>query len=173
MRPHPLQPRHGVFQLRQFDRQPGFVGLRPPGEDVEDQLRAVEDLHARGPLEVADLSRAEVVVEDDHVGVARAAKERQFLDLALAEIGRGVGGLAPLNQLSDDAGAGRLGQPLKLLQRRRRGSPRSGNSTPTSTAASLVRPSSREGSVKVNCFPRKFCFEDMSLQQPKGLGIGD
>ena len=29
VRPHPLQPRHGVFQLGQFDRQPGLVGLRP------------------------------------------------------------------------------------------------------------------------------------------------
>ena len=50
VRPHPLQPRQRVFELGQFDRQPGLVRLRAAGEDVEDQLGAVEHLDVRSPF---------------------------------------------------------------------------------------------------------------------------
>ena len=69
VRPHPLQPRHRVFQLGQFDRQPGLGGLGAAGEDVEDQLRAIEHLQADGFLQVARLAGAEIVVEDHQIGV--------------------------------------------------------------------------------------------------------
>ena len=165
VRPHPLQPRHGVFQLGQFDRQPGLVRLGPPGENVEDQLRAVEDLYARDPLEVADLSRAEVVVEDDHVGVAGRRQRGQLFDLAFAEVGRGVGGLAALNQLPDDAGAGRVGQPFKLLQRRIVVAAVAGQEHADEHRGLAV---GRSGSVNVNYFRHSF---DSKTSQ--GLGIGD
>jgi len=56
--PHPLQPRHGVFVLGQLHREPGLLRLRAAGEDVEDQLGAVEDLDVGGPFEVAGLGGA-------------------------------------------------------------------------------------------------------------------
>ena len=43
----------------------------------------------------------------------------QLLDLALAQIGGGVGGFAALGELPDHPGAGRLGQSLQFLQRDR------------------------------------------------------
>ena len=46
------------------------------GEDVEDQLAAVEDLDLGRLFEVADLGRRQVVVEDDDVGVVRPRPAR-------------------------------------------------------------------------------------------------
>src|SRR5262249_56767226 len=68
VRPHLAQARQGVFQLRQLDLQAGLDGAGAGGEYVEDQLAAVEDLAVGGLLQVADLTGAEVVVEDDDVG---------------------------------------------------------------------------------------------------------
>ena len=42
--PHPLQTRHGVFQLCQLDLQMGLVGLSMCGEDIQDHFGAVNDL---------------------------------------------------------------------------------------------------------------------------------
>ena len=38
------EPRHEVFQLRELDLQLAFARTRAPGEDVEDELRAIDDL---------------------------------------------------------------------------------------------------------------------------------
>ena len=56
--PHLLEPRQRVFELREFDLQPRLGRRRAGGEDVEDQLAAVEHLDARAPFEVARLRRA-------------------------------------------------------------------------------------------------------------------
>ena len=115
--PHPLQPRHGVFQLGQLDGQAGFVRLCPAGEDVENQLRAVQDLHAGDFFQVACLAGTQVVVEDDHVGVGGRGQAGQLGDLALAQVGGGVGGLAALGQLADHPRAGGGGQAFQFFQR--------------------------------------------------------
>ena len=117
VRPHPLQSRHLVFELGQLDRQPGLVRPGTVGEDVEDQLRAVQHLQPGGLFQVARLAGAEVVVEDDHVGHFGVGQGGQFLHFTLAQVGRGVGGLAVLGQLADDVRAGRLGEALQFLQR--------------------------------------------------------
>ena len=40
----PDEPRHRVLQLRELDLQLAFARARAPREDVEDQLRAIDDL---------------------------------------------------------------------------------------------------------------------------------
>ena len=52
-----------VFELRQFDLQPRLRRAGAAGEDVEDQLAAVEHLDAERLLQVAGLGRRQVVVE--------------------------------------------------------------------------------------------------------------
>ena len=99
--PHPGQPRIGVLHLRQLDLQLGFVGLGTGGEDVEDQLRAVEDfdpLAAFGAdffvdefFQPADLPGRKVVIEDDDVGLLSLCKLGDFDGLAAADVGAGVG----------------------------------------------------------------------------------
>src|SRR6185437_984061 len=45
--PHPGQPGIRVLHLGQLNLELGFVGLGARGEDVEDQLGAIEDLDPR------------------------------------------------------------------------------------------------------------------------------
>ena len=123
VRPHPLQARHGVLMLGQFDRQPGLIRLRAAGENVEDQLRPVQHLHPGRLLEVPGLGRRQIVVEDDHVGVGGRDHRHQLVELPFAEVTRGVGRLAALGQASRHADAGRYRQPLQLVQRRLVGMP--------------------------------------------------
>ena len=64
------QPRQQVLQLRQLDLQLAFARPRAPGEDVENQLRAIDDLAADRLLDLPQLRRRQLVVEDDDVDVA-------------------------------------------------------------------------------------------------------
>ena len=68
--PLPGEPRQQVVELRQLHLQPALPRARAPREDVEDELRAVERLAADRLLDVALLRRRQLVVEDDHVGLA-------------------------------------------------------------------------------------------------------
>ena len=75
------------------------MGAGPGGEDVEDDLGAVEHLQAQGPLEVSRLGRREVVVEDHHVGVVMLHQLNELGELALAEVGGLIGMVPPLHDL--------------------------------------------------------------------------
>ena len=68
-------------------------------------------------LEVPRLRRAQVVVEDDEVGLVRLDQLLELLDLARADIGGDVDLLPLLQHAADDDQAGRLGQPADLVQR--------------------------------------------------------
>src|SRR5205807_6578213 len=59
------EPRQQVFQLGELDLQLAFARAGATGEDVEDQLRAIDDLAAHLFLDVAKLRRRQLVVEDD------------------------------------------------------------------------------------------------------------
>ncbi len=63
------QPRQQVLQLRELDLQLAFARPRAPREDVEDQLRAVDDLAADRLFDLPQLRRRQLVVEDDDVDV--------------------------------------------------------------------------------------------------------
>jgi hypothetical protein len=65
VRPHPLQPRQHVLQLRQFHLHLRLAGPRARREDVEDQLRAVHHPRLQRLLEVLALRRRQLLVEDD------------------------------------------------------------------------------------------------------------
>jgi hypothetical protein len=53
-------------------------------EDVEDQLAPIDHLSLGDLLNVADLARREVVVENDRLGIGRVADALKLIDLALA-----------------------------------------------------------------------------------------
>ncbi len=59
------QSRHEIFQLRQLHLQLAFVAARPLGEDVEDQLAAVDDANFEGVFQIALLRRRQILVNDD------------------------------------------------------------------------------------------------------------
>ena len=115
--PHPLEPGQGVFELRQLDLEVGLVGPRPGGEDVEDHLGPVDHLDPEELLQVPRLRRAEVVVEDDEVGLVRPDQLLELVHLARADIGGDVDLMPLLEHPADHDQAGRLDQPAELLQR--------------------------------------------------------
>ncbi len=88
-----------MLELGELDLELALVAAGALGEDLEDEVGAVEDPHAlaalgQGLLEVADLGGGERMVEDDGAGVVQAADVLELLDLAGAGVGRGVGTVA-------------------------------------------------------------------------------
>ena len=110
------EPRHQVLQLRELDLELAFARAGPPREDIEDQLRAIEDGDVRRLLEVAQLGRAELVVDDDEIGVELGARRLQRPDLAAAQVERGVGRRPLLHHAQHDVGASGAGETVELLE---------------------------------------------------------
>ena len=88
------------------------------GEDVEDQLRAVDDARLERVLERPLLGRVELVVDEQHVGAGVRVERLQLLELALADVRARVRLRAVLDELADglDArGARELAELAELL----------------------------------------------------------
>ena len=80
MRPHAGQPGICVFQLGQFDLEPGLAGFCPGGENVQNQLAAVEDFDFDDFFKLADLAGRKVVIEYYHVGLEPFDSVGKLLD---------------------------------------------------------------------------------------------
>src|SRR5439155_7238287 len=85
MLPQAGQAGQGVLKLRELDLESRLASARAPGEDVEDQLGAVDHLAVERLLEVAHLRRRQIVVEDHEIGVPLRRERLELLDLALAD----------------------------------------------------------------------------------------
>jgi hypothetical protein len=84
-------------------------------EDVEDQLRTIDDPRLESVLELALLHGRELIVDEQRLG-ARAAECLLELDeLPLADVGARVRLRRPLDELGNGLDSGR---PRKLLQLR-------------------------------------------------------
>ena len=111
------QPGQQVLQLGQLHLQLALFGPGPPRENVENELRAVDDLAAKGRFEMAHLRRGQLAVEDDDVDVQFGAGGGDHVDLAAAEKGRGIR-LGPfLQHAQDDRCARRFGQAAQFVER--------------------------------------------------------
>ena len=91
------------------------------GEDVEDQRDAVDHVDVEELLEVALLRGRELVVEHDEVDVERVGELLQLRGLARADVGGGIGRVAPLQHELDRLGAGGVDEERELVERRLRG----------------------------------------------------
>lgn len=85
------QTRQQVFELGQLDLGLALAALRVLAEDVEDHRGPVDDLDLDDVLECATLARCELGVGDDGVGSDGGDDVLEFLGLASAEVGRGIG----------------------------------------------------------------------------------
>src|SRR4051794_19947989 len=103
-----------VVELGQLHLRLALLALRVLGEDVEDQRGAVDGLDLELVLEVAQLARRELAVEDHRVGAGGADDLAEALDLAAADVRRGVGLVAALVDRVEQLGAGRLRQRGEL-----------------------------------------------------------
>ena len=117
VRPHPFQPGHRVLELRKLNLEMGLMGSSMSREDVENNLGPVDDLDLEGSFEISRLSRSQVVIEDDHVGLVGLHQFLELLDLARANIGGDVDLLPLLQHGGDDMKASRLCQPANLVKR--------------------------------------------------------
>src|SRR5690606_2098766 len=72
VRPQYAQARRRVLELGQLDLELGLAGAGAAGKDIEDELAAVEHPAAHDLLELANLRRAELVVEHNQVGLVAA-----------------------------------------------------------------------------------------------------
>ena len=115
--PHPLEPRQGILQLGQLHGQPGFVSAGVGGEDVQDQLGAVQHLAAGQFFQVAFLAGGQVIVEQHHVRPGAFGQLGQVFGFAFAQIGGRIGSLPLLVHAAHHVSPSRFGQPLQLGQR--------------------------------------------------------
>jgi succinyl-diaminopimelate desuccinylase len=111
--PHSPHPREVVLELRELDLELSLGADGVLGEDVEDQLRAIDDPRLERVLERSLLRRAELVVDDEHLGVRISVRLLQLLELPLAHVGAGVGKPPVLDHLGDRLDARR---PRELFQ---------------------------------------------------------
>ena len=71
------EARQHVFELRQLHLQLALARSGMAGKDVEDELRAVEHAAWQRSLQVAQLRRAQVVIEEHQVGIASMRRRRR------------------------------------------------------------------------------------------------
>src|SRR5262249_46240600 len=84
--PHAPHPREVVLELCKFNLKLPLGAHGVLGEDVEDQLRPVDDACLKSVLERALLRRAELVVDDEHLRPGVPVCPFQLLELSLADI---------------------------------------------------------------------------------------
>ena len=111
--PHPAHPRQVVLQLGQLDLELPLGRDGVLGEDVEDQLRSVDDARGQCVLERALLGRIELVVDDEHVCFELLEDLLELMELALADVRPRVGRDAVLDDVTarlDACGSRQLGQ---------------------------------------------------------------
>ena len=125
MLPHPPHPRQVVLELRELDLELALGADGVLGEDVEDQLRPVDDACLQRVLEELLLRRVELVVDEQGFRPGLLVGGLQLLHLPLADVGarggmrpalhelahgldaRGAGELVDLGELSNGVGPGR------------------------------------------------------------------
>ena len=111
--PHPPHPREVVLELRELDLELPLGADGVLGEDVEDQLRAVDDPRLERVLERPLLWRAELVVDDQYLRARVPVRLLELVELPLADVRARVGQPPVLDNLADRLDARR---PRELLE---------------------------------------------------------
>ena len=106
-----------VLQLRKFDLRLALTALCVLAENVEDDGRAVDDLHFDDVFERTALTRRELSIDDNRVSVLGLDDVTQFFCLPSPKVGRGVGVRTSLEHAIKHNRAGCLGERGKLTQR--------------------------------------------------------
>jgi hypothetical protein len=116
--PHAAHAREVVLELRQLDLELALRAPRVLGEDVEDQLRPVDDSRGERVLELPLLGRSELVVDEQRLGPGLLERARELAQLSLADVAALIRPRALLDDLADrlDArGSRQLAELAELL----------------------------------------------------------
>ena len=103
--------------MRQLDLQLSFARPRAARKDVENQLCAVDNLSPDFLLDLAQLGRCQLVVDNDEVGADFGARGSEHRDLTFAEERRRIRFRPLLQHAQDDVRARRVSQPAELVER--------------------------------------------------------
>ena len=95
--PHAAHAREVVLELRELDLELAFRTHRVLREDVEDQLRAVDDTRLQLVLEQPLLRRRQFVVDEQHLGMSVPVRLLQLVELSLADERPRIGMLTVLD----------------------------------------------------------------------------
>lgn len=87
------------------------------GEDRQDQLTAIDNGDLQLFFEVSQLTRRQVVVEDDHVWLQLLDQRLQLLHFAFAEQGGLIEVIAVLSQAAENLDASGFRQASEFFQR--------------------------------------------------------
>jgi hypothetical protein len=112
----PRQPRKHVFELRQLHLQLAFTSAGVAREDIENELRAIDDAGVDHALYIPLLRRREVVIEQNHVRGNRGGCACDFLQLALADQRGGLRTIPALREFAGDLGARAPGQRAEFIE---------------------------------------------------------
>src|SRR5215467_2521295 len=87
-------------------------------EDVEDDSRTVQDPDVPAPpvLEIADLARRQLVIEDDQTGALRPRGPPDLFDRSFTDVSRRVRRRSFLDEARDDLGPGSLDEAGQLIE---------------------------------------------------------
>ena len=113
----PDEPRHQVLELRELDLKLAFTRPRAPREDVENELRAIDDLAVERFFEVAQLRRRQLVVENHDIDARSSQEAASDRNLAAAEKRRGIRLGALLQHAQHDRRAGGRRQAGQFVER--------------------------------------------------------
>jgi hypothetical protein len=114
--PEAAHSREVVLELRELDLELPLGALCVLGEDVEDELRAIDDASFERVLECALLRRAQFLVDEENLGAARAIALLQLRQLPLADEGPRVWMTAVLHELRNGLDARRAGELSELCE---------------------------------------------------------
>ena len=112
--PHAAHAREVVLELRELDLELALARDGVLREDVEDQLRPVDDARVQGVFESPLLRRRELAVDDEHLRARVVERRLQLLELPLAHVRARVRLRPVLNELADGVDARGPGQLVKL-----------------------------------------------------------
>jgi hypothetical protein len=115
--PHSSQAWKQILQLCELDLEPAFAGAGSTGENIEDELGAIQHLAAGELLKVTTLGGRELVIENQGGNMLFAAPAGDLLGLALANVKWRGGLLQFLNDGIHHLRARRGGKLTELGQR--------------------------------------------------------
>ena len=114
MLPHPAHARQVVLELRDLHLELALGAHRMLGEDVEDQLGAIDNARLERVFQGALLRRSELVVDEQHLGPGVLVSLLELVELAFPDVGARVR-LAPvLHEARNGLDACRAGELLEL-----------------------------------------------------------
>ena len=106
-----------VLQLRQFDLQLALGGRCALGENVQDQRRAVNHLHAQNLLQIARLNARQFLVKNAQISFQCLTLPAQFIRAPAPDEQRRIRLILLLQELPHDLRPGGVRQARQLIQR--------------------------------------------------------